>query len=145
MRDNMTETASIPSIEALRRIAANVGRETGCRLLVLFGSAARPGALVPEDVDLAVLADGKLDTIELTNRLIRALGVQAIDVADLSHADPLLMMLVARDGVPIYESRPGEFDRFSSLAVRRYADTRKFRAMEAQEVRDFIAAGQPGP
>ncbi len=139
----MTETGAIPSIEELRRVAADVGRETGCRLLVLFGSAARPGAPAPEDVDLAVLADGRLDTVELTNILIRALGVQAIDVADLSHADPLLMMLVARDGVPLYERSPGEFDRFASLAVRRYADTRKFRAMEAQEVRDFIAAGQP--
>ncbi len=138
----MNETSAIPSIEELRRVAAAVGRETGCRLLVLFGSAARPGAPAPRDVDLAVLAEGRLDTVELTNRLIRALGFQAVDLADLSHADPLLMMLVARDGVPLYESSPGEFDRFASLAVRRYADTRKFRAVEAQEVRDFIAAGQ---
>ena len=92
---------------------------------------------------MAVLAEGRLDTVELTNRLIRALGFQAVDIADLSHADPLLMMLVARDGVPLYESSPGEFDRFASLAVRRYADTRKFRAMEAREIRDFIATGQP--
>jgi len=141
----MIGPSAIPSIEELRRVAAAVGRETGCRLLVLFGSAARPGAQAPQDVDLAVLAEGRLDTIELTNRLIRALGVQAIDIADLSHADPLLMMLVARDGVPLYESISGEFDRFVSLAVRRYADTRKFRAMEAQEVRDFVAAGQPQP
>lgn len=138
----MNETGSIPSIEELRRVAATVGRQTSCRLLVLFGSAARQGAPAPQDLDLAALADGKLDPVELTNRLIRALGVQAIDVADLSHADPLLMMLVVRDGVPLYERSSGEFDRFASLAVRRYADTRKFRAMEAQEVRDFIAAGQ---
>ena len=139
----MIGPSAIPSIEELRRVAAAVGQETGCRLLVLFGSAARPGAQAPQDVDLAVLAEGRLDTVELTNQLIRALGVQAIDIADLSHADPLLMMLVARDGVPLYESSPGEFDRFASLAVRRYADTRKFRAMEAREVRDFIATGQP--
>ena len=141
----MNGTSKIPSIEELRTAAASAGRETGCRLLVLFGSATRPGAQTPQDVDLAVLAEGRVDTVELTNRLIRALGFQAVDIADLNHADPLLMMLVARDGVPLYESSPGEFDRFVSLAVRRYADTRKFRAMEAQEVRDFIAAGQPPP
>lgn len=139
----MNETRAIPSIDELGRVAADVGRETGCRLLVLFGSAARPAGRAPRDVDLAVLAEGRLDTVELTNRLIRALGFQAVDIADLSHADPLLMMLVARDGVPLYESSPGEFDRFASLAVRRYADTRKFRAMEAREVHDFIATGQP--
>lgn len=138
----MNEPSAIPSIEELRRVAAVVGRDTGCRLLVLFGSAARPGAPAPQDIDLGVLAGGRLDRVKLTNRLIRALGFQAIDIADLNHADPLLMMVVARDGVPLYESNPGEFDRFASLAVRRYADTRKFRDMEAQEVRDFIAAGQ---
>lgn len=139
----MNGASAIPSIEELRRAAAVVGRETACRLLVLFGSAARPGAPAPHDLDLAALAEGSLDAVGLTNRLIRALGFQGIDVADLTHADPLLMMLVASDGVPLYESSPGEFDRFASLAARRYADTRKFRAMEAQEIRDFIAAGEP--
>ncbi len=97
------------------------------------------------DLDLAALSEGRLDTVELTNRLIRALRVQAVDIADLSHADPLLMMLVARDGVLLYERSSGEFDRFASLAARRYADTKKFRAMEAQEIRDFIALGQSQP
>jgi len=138
----MNGTSAIPSIEQLRRAAASAGRESGCRLLVLFGSAARQDTQTPQDVDLAVLADDTIDLVELTNRLIRALGFQAVDIADLSHADPLLMMLVARDGVPLYERSPGEFDRFASLAVRRYADTRKFRAMEAREIRDFIATGQ---
>jgi len=141
----MTETNAIPSIKELRKVAVAVGRETGLRLLVLFGSAARPGARAPQDVDLGVLGSGNLDTVELTNRLIRALGFQAVVVADLSHADALLMMLVARDGVPLYEGSSGEFDRFVSLAVRRYSDTRKFRALEAQEIRDFIAAGRPQP
>lgn len=36
-------------------------------------------------------------------------------------------MLVARDGVPLYEADPAAFARFASLALRRYADTRKFR------------------
>ena len=141
----MNETSAIPSIEELRRVAAAIGRETNCRLLVLFGSAARPDARAPQDLDLAALSEGRLDTVELTNRLIRALRVQAVDIADLSHADPLLMMLVARDGVLLYERSSGEFDRFASLAARRYADTKKFRAMEAQEIRDFIALGQSQP
>lgn len=44
----------------------------------------------------------------------------------------------AREGIPLYESEEGEFARFASLAVRRYADTRKFRAMQRREIQDFI-------
>ncbi|MGH7672177.1 MAG: nucleotidyltransferase domain-containing protein, partial [Gemmatimonadales bacterium] len=129
------------SRDDLRRAAETVGRETGSRLVVLFGSAARvpdPGARGPEDLDLGVLSDAAADVIDLTNRFIRALRLQAVDVTDLRRADPLVLMLAARDGVPLYEREPGEFSRFASLAARRYADTRKFRVSERDEVRDFV-------
>lgn len=134
----MNGTRTIPTIEALRATAAALGRDAGYRLVVLYGSAARGDGAPPRDVDIGVLADDRLDTVALTNRLIRAFGIQAVDVADLGRADPLLLMSVARDGIPLYERSAGEFARFASLAVRRYADTRKFRDMEAQEIRDFI-------
>lgn len=129
------------SVDELRSVAAELGRDTGCRFIALFGSAARSNDRAPEDLDIGVLPGrdaGGLDRVAFTNRLIRALGVQDIDVADLEHADPLLMMIVAREGIPLYESEEGEFARFASLAVRRYADTRKFRAMERREIQDFI-------
>jgi predicted nucleotidyltransferase len=133
------------SLDDLRRAAETVGRETGARLIVLFGSAARGperGLPLPpraaEDLDLGVLHDAAPDLVDLTNRFIRALRLQAVDVTDLRRADPLLLMLAARDGVPLYEREPGEFTRFVSLSARRYADTRKFRVSERDEVRDFI-------
>lgn len=133
------------SRDDLRRAAETVGRETGVRLILLFGSAASlpgsgaPRARAPEDLDIGVLHDAAPDLVDLTNRFIRALRLQAVDVTDLRRADPLLLMLAARDGVPLYEREPGEFNRFASLAARRYADTRKFRVSERDEVRDFIA------
>jgi predicted nucleotidyltransferase len=105
---------------------------------VLFGSVVR-GEPRAEDVDLAVLCDGPLDSVALTNRLIRDLGFQAVDMCELRRAEPLLLALVARDGIPLYEAEPTEFARFHSLAMRRYADTRKFREMERQEIRDILA------
>ena len=129
------------SLDDLRRAAEAVGRDTGARLIVLFGSAARlpeRGHRSPEDLDLGVLHDVAPDPVDLTNRFIRALRRQAVDLTDLRRADPLLLMLAARDGVPLYEREPGEFTRFASLAVRRYADTRKFRVSERDEVRDFV-------
>jgi len=123
--------------DQLRQAAQQVAAVLGCRLVILFGSAA--GGHAPEDLDIGVLGDALLDAVDVTNRFIRALGLQAVDVADLRRADPLLLMLAARDGIPLYERSPGEFARFASLAARRYADTRKFRDAERSELRDFIA------
>lgn len=128
----------------VRQAAQRVGQALGCRLIVLFGSASRGEAVKPQDLDLGILGQGRLDTVTVTNRLIRELGVQEVDVADLGRADPLLLALVARDGTPVYEACPGEFARFASLAIRRYADTRKFREVERQEIRDRLASGSGG-
>ncbi len=136
----MANSLSNITIERLQETAVEVGQETDCRLLVLFGSVARKEPQ-PEDLDIAILpAKGEsLDSVSFTNRLIQALSVQEIDVSDLSHAEPVLMMLVARDGIPLYEATPGEFARFASLAVRRFADTKKFRVSEHQEIKDYLA------
>lgn len=133
------------TLQRIRRAAERVGRELGCRLIVLFGSAGRVDGRVSEDVDLGLLGTGPLDTVAVTNRLIRELGIQQVDVSDLGRADPLLLAIVARDGIPLYEARPGEFARFASLGLRRYFDTRKFREMERQEIRDRLARGSRDP
>lgn len=50
-----------------------------------------------------------------------------------SRASPLLLALVARDGVPLYEARHGAFAGFYSLAIRRFADTRRFRELDCSD------------
>lgn len=129
-------------LHQIREAAERIGREEDCRLVVLFGSAAR-GDPHPADWDLAILGKVPLDQVAFANRLIQMLRLQAVDVCDLRRADPLLMMLVARDGIPLYERPAGEFARFASLAARRYADTRKFREVERREIQDILA-GLPG-
>jgi hypothetical protein len=104
---------------------------------VLFGSLAR-GDRKPQDVDIAVAGRGLLDRLKLTNDLIQALHYQHIDLCDLTIANPVLLMLIAREGIPLYEQTPGEFDRFCSLAMRRFADTKKFRDVERARIRDFL-------
>lgn len=106
-------------------------------LVVLFGSAAR-GQGAAEDLDLAVRGGKALDLVALTNRLTTMLSTQDVDVADLRIADPVLLLSVAEEGVPLYEAEPGTFARFQSLAARRFFDTRKFRDMERLEIRDFL-------
>jgi predicted nucleotidyltransferase len=121
---------SQPDLGQLRQVVSAVAESLSLRLAVLFGSTAR-GASRPEDLDIGVLADRPVDTVALTNELTRSLGRQDVDLTDLRVANPVLLALLAREGVPLYEREPGEFSRFASLAVRRFADTRKFREAEA--------------
>lgn len=125
----------------VREAAARIGPAQGLHLVVLFGSTTDPGRSAPRDLDLALQGRGGalLDLVDLTNRFARETGIQEVDLVDLTRADPVLLGLVARDGVPLYESEPGAFARFASLAARRFADTRKFRDAEAEEVREFLA------
>jgi predicted nucleotidyltransferase len=125
------------SDELLRRAAAQLAGEHDLELVVLFGSAAR-GERRVEDLDIAVLSRQPADTIALTNRLIELLHVQQVDLVDLRRADALLLALVARDGIPLYEADPSAFARHASLAARRFADTKKFREVEHQMLLDFI-------
>ena len=139
----MTTPRATPSIERIRLAAQRLGAEIGARLILLFGSAAR-GRTAPADLDIGILSDRPLDAIAATNFLIASLGTQEIDVSNLRHADPLLLALAARDGIPLYEAHPGAFATFVSLAARRFADTRKFRDAERREVRNFIDAARGG-
>lgn len=125
-------------LDQLRAAAEAVARDDRLRLVILFGSGARREPREAEDLDLGVLGFGELDPIDLTNRFTRFLGVQEIDVTDLSRADPLVLVLAARDGIPLHEAEPGAFARFSSLAARRFADTRKFRDAERDAIEDFL-------
>jgi predicted nucleotidyltransferase len=121
-------------------VAREIAEQTALRMVVLFGSTAR-GEERQEDLDLGVLGRDRdaVDSVDLTNRFTVALGRQDVDVVDLGRADPVLLMLVARDGIPLYERTPSEFACFYSLAARRFADTKKFRDAEREWIRDAAA------
>ncbi len=129
--------------DRLRETVVAIAQANAVRLVVLFGSSCRHESRPPEDLDIGFLGDAPLDLLDLTNQLIRRLGIQNVDVVDLGRAEPLLLALAARDGVPLYERSPGEFSRFVSLAARRFADTRKFRDTERREIVDFLAEPSP--
>lgn len=127
----------------IREVVGGIAETGGFRLAVLFGSAAR-GSTQPEDLDIGVLADGLIDTVALTNQLTRSLRRQEVDVTDLRAAPPILLALVAREGIPLYERTSGEFARFASLAIRRFADTRKFRDAAAARLREVAETRASG-
>ena len=134
----------VPSLSHLRLAATEVAARHGLELVVLFGSAARADTPAPRDVDIGVRGPTLVDALALTNAFIASLQVQAIDLVDLRRADPVLLMLAARDGVALFEREPSSFAAFVSLAARRFADTKKFRDAEEAYIEDFLASRRGG-
>ncbi len=109
----------------------DVARRYGLRLIVRFGSTATGRATPLSDQDVAVLTTKRLDLARQARLVVDledALGGPEVDLTLLDGDDGLLLFQVARDGVPLYEDRPGTFLQFRSYAARRYDDTARFRA-----------------
>ena len=97
-------------------------RQRGLTLLVLFGSRARGEAAAHADWDFGFLADGSLDPLAIMAALGEAVGSERLDLVDLARASGLLRYRAARDGMLVYEARPGIFDRFRFEAARFWYD-----------------------
>ena len=106
-------------IQDLHAVAA---RQRGLTLLVLFGSRARGDAAAHADWDFGFLSDSSVDSLTVMAALAEAVGSERLDLVDLARASGLLRYRAARDGVLVYEARPGIFDRFRFDAARFWYD-----------------------
>lgn len=89
------------------RLAETLHGVEGLRLALLFGSRARDEARDDSDVDLVVDAPvGSLGTIGAL--VSEALGQEA-DVSRLSEATIPVLRELLRDGILVYEARPGTY------------------------------------
>ena len=88
---------------------------------MLHGSRARGEAHEGSDWDFAFLGPG-VDVLSLGSALARILGTDAVDIADLAHANGLLRYRVARDAEVLLESAPELWDRFWFEAVSYWLD-----------------------
>lgn len=103
----------------LRSVAV---QQRGLTLFVLFGSRARGDAAAHADWDFGFLSDSSVDPLALMAALAAAVGSERLDLVDLARASALLRYRAARDGVLVYEARPGIFDRFRFQAARFWYD-----------------------
>ncbi|OGW36763.1 MAG: hypothetical protein A2Y97_13650 [Nitrospirae bacterium RBG_13_39_12] len=126
------------SIEEIRDRIKPMFYDEGLQLVVLFGTVASGSIHKKSDIDLAFLFDKPVDILALTNRVIRLLKANDVDVIDLKRASPLLQLSVAKNGKLIYEKYQGNFNAFCSLAFRKYIDTRKLRDAQAKVIRNFL-------
>ena len=134
----MIISKNLPSIDDIKKNLSPLFQEKELQLALLFGSIVRGGTHSYSDIDLAFLYDTPIDVISLTTEVIKLLHTDRVDVIDLSRATPLLRFSVVRHGRLLYERSPGLFNTFSSLAFRRYVDTKKLRAAGQRAVESFL-------
>lgn len=134
----MAKAKEIPSIEEVRNRLSPLFKDDRLQLVLLFGSAVTERIHKHSDIDLAFLFDRAVDIIALTNKVIRLLHTDNIDVIDLRRASPLLRFSVVKNGKLIYEKKQGMFNEFYSLAFKMYVDTKKLRDAQSVAIRHFL-------
>lgn len=106
----------------------------GVELLVVFGSAARPPAgAPPNDLDVAVSLDDPGRLLELVDALLDLTDCDALDVAVLDRATPVLRAR-ALTGVGLYERTPGLFAVSQMAALAEERDTKHLRDLDLRSL-----------
>jgi predicted nucleotidyltransferase len=125
---------AVTALDVLQRASEDgrleaLARRHSLRLVVAFGSAARdePG---PRDLDVAVLADGKVDLVAVYEALAQLTRYERIDLVDLRRAGTVVRARALGACVPLYEDEPGLFAEQQMFALTQFADTAWLR--EAQ-------------
>jgi predicted nucleotidyltransferase len=116
--------------------------QSGCALLVLFGSAARGASHTRSDIDLAVSFDrlpDPHDRLRMLGELQDICAPTRVDLVFL-HRDtsPVLRFEIFQHGQPLYESSPGLFTEEAVRAVVLYEDALPFRRLLRQQIRELI-------
>jgi predicted nucleotidyltransferase len=125
------------SPEMIREKMSSLYADKRLQLVILFGSFVSGKTHRLSDIDLAFLFDKPADILNLTAQIIRLLNTDRVDVVDLRRGSPLVQFKAVREGKLLYEREPGLFASFSSLAFRRYVDTKKMRDARKILIQEF--------
>jgi predicted nucleotidyltransferase len=124
--------------DAKEKLARALDRDE-VRLAVLFGSRARGQAGPSSDWDVGLVLSKPVDLFLWMSELASVMGAE-VDLVDLRRAPPLLAHRAATQGKVLLDRSGHEFASFVSLALRKYWDTEKFRRMQEESLRRFVAA-----
>lgn len=123
---------------------------TGIQAVYLHGSWGTRWARKESDIDLAILAEARLD-FEERSAVFRAVyaafgGEHEIDVAELFHADCVFSALVATEGERILTYDRNAAERFEMMALANYARLNEERTGIIADIRrrgTVYSAGAP--
>lgn len=84
----MDEKSKVFSVAEIARMLSPLFKEEELQLVLLFGSISS-GVFHPQsDIDLAFLYEKPVDILDLTNKVIRLLHSDLVDIVDLRRASP---------------------------------------------------------
>lgn len=134
------KTDETPMEDRLARAAA----AWGCRLAILFGSAAGPAKDGARDVDVALEFDelpGPDRRLGLIQEMEELTHPRRADVVFLHNdTSPVLRFEVFRGGRPIFEAEPGAFVSGTVRALALYEDARPFRDALVRQLRGEVGS-----
>ena len=120
----------------------DIRKKHNLSLILMHGSQVTGKTHTKSDTDIAVMQkDGsrKIDLLGLYGDFAQILKTNSVDIVNLTHANPLLLFTVARKSKLLAGSQK-DFDKFKLLAFHRYSDYQPYLKMEAEFVRERIAA-----
>ena len=127
---------------ALPEEVSEVARRFGVRLLALHGSRARGDHRQDSDWDFAFIPGPGTDELGLGAALVRLLGTDAVDLCRLDTAGGLLRFRVAREGVLLFEDRPGRWEGFVFEAARFWLDAGPILSKGLRDYASSLAQGE---
>jgi len=120
------------------------------KMLVLFGSRATGKTHAKSDWDFATLYDEEKRKIcmgdsafawfEVPQKLgdIFEINSDEIDVVELNRCSSLIANFVARDGKLLYESEPGEFEKFKQTALMSESEIQELEGELVNKIEIFL-------
>lgn len=127
---------NMPSKEKLEEIR----KAHGLELILLHGSQVNGKTHPKSDIDIAVLRkDHKqpFDLIALISELIGLFHDDSIDVADLTHANPLLLFTATQKSM-LLSGSISEYNKLRLKAFHAYNNYSKYFEIESRFIRDKI-------
>lgn len=129
-------------LEGLRQL---LRVEPKVKFAYVFGSRALGAAGPLSDLDIAVYFDERVDRFDvkaaLTERLVRALGVEKVDLVVLNRVSTGLGYSVISTGIVVKESKARRVE-FETSVLKEYLDFAPFREVQLLAIGEQIGRGE---
>lgn len=109
-------------------------------LIILHGSQVKGGLHPESDVDIAVVRKNINDTLDLlglSSSLIKELKNDNVDIADITHANPLLLFAVMKKS-RLLSGNEEAYEKLKLEAFHKYSDYMPYFKREADFVKERI-------
>jgi len=131
-------------LEEIKGKIAELCKRYGIDLFYIFGSYATNNPHKSSDVDVAYLAEGKVDEPSLIIGLQEIFEDEGIDLVNLKHASLPLIHRILRDGKCLYSSSAEKRVNFETRAEVLYWDTKWLREEYFRKMLERIENGTFG-